>query len=173
LGRDTENGVFDGVVVPVMWTVRVPPAARVVFAGRDRTWLPAVPVRTNALAFGLAGSIAHRFPFPRAGSGSVRVTPVAVPFPMLLNVTVNPAALPAATVAWSAVLATVTSGESTVTVAEEDWFCEAGGSLVALTVAVFGRVAVNGLPDGVVVPVMWTTRDAPAAKVVLATRDRV
>src|ERR1700733_9946360 len=73
----------------------------------------------------------------------------------------------------SAVLVTTTSGATTVTVAEAVWFCREEASLVALTVAVLGKLPVKVLAltsAKVVVPVMWTEIDWPAVRVLMPLR---
>src|SRR6516164_6598155 len=100
---------------------------------------------------------------PSAGSGSLRLRPLAVPVPVLVRVTVKPAVPPATTEAASAVLLTVTLGERTFSAALDCWLWLV--SLEASTVAVLFSVVVKGEPLGVVMPTMWTVRLAPAASV--------
>jgi hypothetical protein len=67
-------------VVAVMWTVRLAPAARLIgWPTRLRVWLGLLPPMTKAAA--LAPPLIDQVtPAPEpAGSGSLRVTPVAVP----------------------------------------------------------------------------------------------
>src|SRR5260370_39777175 len=71
-----------------------------------------------------------------AGSGSLKLTPVAVPVPSLLTVTVKLAVPPALTVGVEVVLVMSTSGAVMLRGALALWFCSAGGSLAAVTVAV-------------------------------------
>src|SRR5258708_3804312 len=108
-----------------------------------------------------------------AGSGSLKVTPVAAPVPSLLTVTVKLAVPPALTVGVLVVLVMSTSGAVMLIVAEADWFCSKLGSLAAVTVAVLISVPVNApvLPSGLVsaaetVPVTVTVWLSPAASVV-------
>src|SRR5438034_875989 len=98
----------------------------------------------------------HETPVP-VGSGSLRSTPFAVPVPVLLSQIVKPMSSPALTVAASAFLTIVGSGQRTVVVAlalTSAWF-------VAVAVAVFGY----SLHEANVVPdVTCTTRVAPLAR---------
>src|SRR5438128_2468479 len=80
-----------------------------------------------------------------AGKGSLKLTPVAVPWPSLLMVTVKCTAAPALTVGVSVVLVMSTSGALMVIVAVADWFCSAVLSLAAVTVAVLLTVPVKVL----------------------------
>src|SRR5437899_3520654 len=74
-------------------------------------WLPAAPVMTKLAAFPKFVSMAQVFPLPRFGSGSDKMRPVTGASPIFETVTVNPAVCPGPTVPWSAVFATVTSGQ--------------------------------------------------------------
>src|SRR5260370_780310 len=103
-----------------------------------------------------------------AGSGSLKLTPVAVPVPALLTVTVKLAVPPALTVGVEVVLLMSTSGAVMLTVAEALWFCSAVVSFVALTVAVLTSVPVKllGASAALTVPVRVTVWLSPAASVV-------
>ena len=91
------------------WTLRVAPAASVIgWPARVSVWLPWAPASVKAAGLPTAPSLTQVTPVPEPpGSGSVRVTPVAVPVPPLWTVTVKPIGLPALTLAASAVLVTV------------------------------------------------------------------
>src|SRR5260370_17296413 len=78
-----------------------------------------------------------------AGSGSLKLTPVAAPVPSLLTMTVKLAVPPALTVGVLVVLVMSTSGVVMLIVAEADWFCSAAVSLPAVTVAFFGCLPVK------------------------------
>ena len=99
----------------------------------------AVPLMLQASPSWL--SIDQLTPLPE-GSGSLRLTPLAVPVPsasLLLTVMAKPMGLPALTVTASAVFTTVTSGHCTVVVAS--WLevlpsLEASVRLATLAVAV-------------------------------------
>jgi hypothetical protein len=81
----------------------------------------------------LCDSMLHEIPLP-VGSGSDRANPLAAPCPVLFTVIVNPIAVPALTVAASAVLVRVRVGQFTVI-----WADAGDGAVpfVKLTVAVF------------------------------------
>src|SRR5437899_6349106 len=85
-----------------MWTLKLPPADRSV-GPQLRTWgaLPAIE-HSPGLDW-LATTQVTPLPEP-AGRLSLTVTPLAVPVPLLLTVTVKPIGSPALTVAASAVL---------------------------------------------------------------------
>jgi hypothetical protein len=83
-----------------------------------------------------AGLIDQLTPLP-PGSGSLSVTPVALPGPVFDTMTVKPIASPALTDAASAVLVICSPGHCTVTDACA-WTC---GLFVACALAVFGYVA--------------------------------
>src|SRR2546428_442536 len=84
-----------------MWTLKLPPADRSV-GPQLRTWgaLPAIE-HSPGLDW-LATTQVTPLPEP-AGRLSLTVTPLAVPVPLLLTVTVKPIGSPALTVAASAV----------------------------------------------------------------------
>jgi hypothetical protein len=113
-----------------MCTVSVPPAGKlaVPLVGQLR-----VPLEMAHVTGPLCVAMLHEIPVP-VGSGSDRANPVATPGPALLTVIVNPIAVPALTVAASAVLVTERLGHWTVV-------CAVAGDgavpLVRLTVAVF------------------------------------
>src|SRR5687767_14247234 len=97
-------------------------------------WAGASPLITQAVPVWL--SIDQLTPEP-VGSGSLMVTPVAVPVPaasLLLAVAVNPIVLPASTSSSSAVLVTSRSEQSSLVVA----LAIRVGALLAVSVAVFG-----------------------------------
>ena len=101
-----------------------------------RVSLPTAPVIEQ-----LAGpdSIDQSTPEP-LGRGSLKETPVAVPVPaalLLEAVTVNPTSDPADTVALSAVLVRVRSGQTTVVMAVLELSV---GAFAAVSVAVFASV---------------------------------
>jgi hypothetical protein len=96
-------------------------------------WLGALPVIEQPA---VAGLIDQFTPVP-PGSGSDKVTPVAVPTPVLDTVIVKPIWSPALTVALSAVLLICKPGQFTVVLA----FAVTVGLFVASAVAVFGYVA--------------------------------
>jgi len=77
-------------------------------------WLGAAPEIEHVPEPAYAGPIDQLTPSP-AGSGSVKVTPVAVPGPELDTVTVNPIGSPVFTGDASAVLVIARSGQLTVT----------------------------------------------------------
>src|SRR5438132_1209496 len=85
-----------------MWTLQLPPADRSV-GPQPRTWgaLPAIE-HSPGLDW-LATTQVTPLPEP-AGRLSLTVTPLSVPVPLLLTVTVKPIGSPALTVAASAVL---------------------------------------------------------------------
>ena len=107
-----------------------------------------------------AGLIDHTMPVP-VGSASVSVTLVAVPGPALLTVIVKPIAVPALTVAASAVLVMERLGHCTVV-------CAVAGAgavpFVMLTVAVLLYVAQLAAVVGLV---MCTVSVPPAGKLVV------
>ncbi|OWK41086.1 hypothetical protein FRUB_04978 [Fimbriiglobus ruber] len=142
------------VVVPVMWTDRVAPVARVV--GLRTNW---PPLMENAPGV-VWDAIDQTLPFPRVGSGSEKVTPFAVPGPVFVTVTVNPAVAPATTLGASAVLVTVTSGERTFSVAVAGG---TGGTFGTVMVAVLTSGTVSGDAVGTVVATTWTTKLEPLA----------
>ena len=80
-----------------------------------------------------AGLMVQGNPVP-AGRESLKLALVAVPAPVLLAVTVKPMAVPALTVAASAVLLAARLGHSTASVAVFD---VTGGAVAALRTAVF------------------------------------
>src|SRR6185436_14525332 len=99
-----------------------------------------------------------------AGNASVKETPVALPVPMLLTVTVKPICAPALTVAASAVFSTLMSGHCTVTLALALLLVlSLAFSLVAEAEAVFDTGP--QLADEVVATT-WTVKLPPAAMVV-------
>ena len=122
----------------------------------------------------LAPLIAQTMSLPApAGSGSLKLTPVASPVPSLNTVTVKLAVPPALTVGVEVVLVMSTSGAVTFTVAVALWFCSAVVSLAAVTVAVLTTVPVKlaGASAALTVPVIVTVWLSPAASVVaLKTR---
>ena len=99
----------------------------------------------------LCEAIDHVTSLPRpAGSKSLKLTPVAWPVPSLNTVTVKLAVWPALTVGVLVILLMSTSGAVMLTVADADWFCSTVVSLLAVTLAVLGKVPVNC--GGVVLP---------------------
>src|SRR3989442_267645 len=75
---------------------------------RDSCWLPSAPLMANAAGLPVEPSITQWTGVPALppGSASVRVTPVALPAPVLLTVTLKPIGDPAETLAASADLLT-------------------------------------------------------------------
>src|SRR2546428_681780 len=114
-----------------MWTLKLPPADRSV-GPQPRTWgaLPAIE-HSPGLDW-LATTQVTPLPEP-AGRLSLTVTPLAVPVPLLLTVTVKPIGSPALTVAASAVLLTWMLAGLQVMLAE----LLSLPSLVVVTLAVF------------------------------------
>src|SRR5215831_6448988 len=87
-----------------MWTLKLAPAARSV-GPHDSFWGVGGAVLTEHRPALLCVSIDHVTPVPEpAGSGSLTVTPCAVPVPPLVTLTVNPIGSPAFTVFASASL---------------------------------------------------------------------
>ena len=125
----------------------------------------------------LAPLIAQTMSLPRpAGSGSLKLTPLAAPVPSLFTVTVKLAVPPALTVGVLVVLVMSTSGAVTSIVAVEWSFCSEGGSLPALTVAVLVRVAmklVGSASAALITPVMCTAMVCPADSVLTPLRVSV
>src|SRR6516165_4274114 len=100
---------------------------------RVSVWLPAAPVSENADAFTLSAAMPQvTGPGVPPGSGSDRVTPCAVPVPLLVIVTLNPICSPALTDGASAVFKTVTDAGLQAVCASEDGL----PSLVVVTLAV-------------------------------------
>ena len=119
------------LVAAVTWTWRLAPAARLIgWPASVSCWLPSAPVIANEAACPKAGSMTQWTGFAALppGSASVRVTPVALPWPVLATVTLKPIGLPAETDAASAVL--VTSMVAHRTAVEAD--AESVPSLVAV-----------------------------------------
>src|SRR5438552_18381457 len=83
---------------------------------QDRVWAPTDPVIEQAEAVWV--SMVQSTPV-RAGSGSLRVTPVAVPGPLSPTSTVKPTEVPAVTGVASAVLVIARPGPLTTIVALE------------------------------------------------------
>src|SRR5438552_4076872 len=100
---------------------------------QDSVWAPTAPVIEHADA--VWDSMVQVTP-ASAGSGSLRVTPVAVPGPPLDTVTVKPTEVPAVTGVASAVLVMARPGALTTMVAKS-WTDPA---FVADAVAVLGSV---------------------------------
>ena len=98
------------------------------------TWVPTGPVIEQLPAPVYAGLMTQSTPDP-AGSGSLRVTAVAVPGPALLTVTVKPIEVPVLTGVASASLVICSPGHCTVIDAVD---CTVPVWLLAPTVAVFG-----------------------------------
>src|SRR4051812_28567624 len=97
-----EHSVAD--VVAVMWTLKLPPAARSV-GPQPRTWAGLVPVIAHRPALDCV-SIDQVTPAPEpAGKLSVTVTPLAVPVPLFVTLIVKPILSPALTSAESAFFA--------------------------------------------------------------------
>ena len=99
------------------------------------------------------------------GSMSVRVTPKAVPGPLLVTMMSKLAFSPALTIAFTASLSTVTSGHSTVMVASSRLFVFAGavsGSLDAPT-----STRLNREPQSAesVTPLITTSKEPPLSRV--------
>src|SRR5205807_7044448 len=105
-----------GVVDEVMWTVGSLATPRVPAKLQLSTWVPTGPVIPQPVTDGLM----LQFRSPPAGSGSVMVTPVAVPGPLLLTTMSKPIGSPALTgPAGLAVLVMVITGHWTTTLAVE------------------------------------------------------
>src|SRR5438270_193801 len=133
------------VVDEVMWTVGSLATPRVPAKVQFSTWVPTGPVIEQPVTSGLM----LQFRSPPAGSGSVMVTPVAVPGPLLLTTTSKPMLSPALTgPAGLAVLVMVITGHWTTTLAVD----VPEPSLSVFTLAVLLTVAQSCL---VVVEVMW------------------
>jgi hypothetical protein len=135
---------------------------------QESVWLGALPVIEHVPGPAKAGLIDQLTPVP-PGSGSSRVTEVAVPVPdaeAFETATVKPIVVPALTVAASAVLVIEMAGASTVTVADA---CTLPVSFEAAAVAVLGYVP--ALPA--VVPLATCTlAEAPGARLP-SEQDRV
>src|SRR6266851_832636 len=100
-----------------MCTVKVAPASMLIgWPARDSDWVPAAPLRPKALGLPVVVSIDHVTGLPALPPGrpSVNTTPVAVPAPVLVIVTVNPIGVPADTLAASAVLVILIWAHNTV-----------------------------------------------------------
>src|SRR5512142_2026271 len=142
-----------------MWTLRLAPAAIVIgWPASVSCWLPSAPLIANEPKSNFEPSMTQWTGVPPLppGRASLRVTPLAVPAPVLLTVTVNPIGSPALTESASADLATWICGLRHSMVAEAwiwSWF-------VACAVAVFGYVEQAW---AAVVAVTWTLADAPGA----------
>ena len=117
-------------------------------------WFGAEPVIEQPA---VAGLIDQFTPAP-PGSGSARVTPVAVPAPVLETVIVKPIGSPALTESASAVLVICTAGHCRVVEADA---CTCG-LFVACALAVFGYV-VHGVPTEVGL-VTCTEAEPPGAR---------
>src|SRR5437764_1084083 len=116
-----------------MWTLRARPEPRLTgWPARLRDWEPSVPVIAKAALAGLLSLRAALAILP-PGRASVRVTPVAVPAPVLVIETEKPMGLPAETLGASAGLGTWMAAHSTASEAE---LATPVPSLVVLTVAV-------------------------------------
>src|SRR5437773_2502655 len=98
-------------------------------------------------------STVHEMPLP-PGSGSVRVTLVSVPLPVLLTQMPKPMGLPALTLAASASFTTLSAGQSTVVVA----LAMTTGLFVAFALATFGYAWHDARVVGLVT---WTLAPAP------------
>src|SRR5919204_3001146 len=95
-----------------MCTVRLAPAATLMgWPARLSCWLPSAPLMAKLAGLPVEVSMTQCTGLPALppGRASVRVTPVALPAPVLLTVTVKPMGEPADTLAASADLATWTS----------------------------------------------------------------
>src|SRR5438270_2583012 len=150
------------VVDEVMWTVGSLAIPRMPAKGQFRTWVPTGPVIEQPVTSGLM----LQFRSPPAGSGSVMVTPVAVPGPLLLTTTSKPMVSPALTGPTGlAVLVMVITGHWTTTLAVD----VPQPSLSVFTLAVLLTVAQSCL---LVAEVMWTAGSLATprlAKVQLST----
>src|SRR5438270_2047523 len=123
------------VVAEVMWTVGWLATPRVPAKLQPSTWVPTGPV----IAQPVTGGLMLQFRSPPAGSGSVTVTPVAVPGPLLLTTMSKPMPVPALTgPAGLAVLVMWMVGHCTPTLATGEL---AKASLLATTVALLLTVA--------------------------------
>src|SRR5437764_1127153 len=113
--------------------LRAPPEPRLTgWPARLRDWEPSGPVMAEAALAGLIVQCTGVATLP-PGRASVRVTPVAVPAPVLVIETEKPMGLPGETLGASAVLATWMAAHSTASEAE---LATPVPSLVVLTVAV-------------------------------------
>src|SRR5438270_48547 len=126
------------VVAEVMWTVGWLATPRVPAKLQPSTWVPTGPV----IAQPVTGGLMLQFRSVPAGSGSVMVTPVAVPGPLLLTTMSKPMFVPALTGPIGlAVLVMWMVGHWTATVAVE----LPPPSLPEATVAVLLTVAQSAL----------------------------
>src|SRR5438270_767108 len=143
------------VVVEVMWTVGSLATPRVPAKLQFSTWVPTGPVIEQPVTAGLM----LQFRSVPAGSGSVMVTPVAVPGPLLLTTTSKPMLSPALTgPAGLAVLVMWITAHCTSTLAVAvSW-----PSLLAAPVAVLLTVAQSSL---VVAEVMCTVASLATPRV--------
>src|SRR5207237_362523 len=118
---------------------------------KTRCWLPVAPLMLKALASCVLIDQETSLASP-AGNRSLKLTPVAVPLPSLVSVTVKLAVPPALTVAVLVLLVMSTSGAVRLTVAVADWFCSAVVSLAAVMLAVLTSVPLKApaLPSGAV-----------------------
>src|SRR5438445_285122 len=126
---------------------------------RVSCWLPSLPLMAKDAGLPVLPSMAQCTGVAALppGSASVRVTPVALPLPVLLTVTVKPMAVPAETLVASAVLLTWIDGQSTVSEAE----CWSLPSLPDVALAVLLYVAQLVL---VVAAVTWTLMLTPPSR---------
>src|SRR5437899_2715997 len=150
------------VVAAVTCTVSSAPAARLIgWPFSSSSWLPALPVSSNDAKLPFETSISQVTGVPALppGSLSLSLTPVAVPVPEFLIVTVKPIADPADTLAASAVFSTSTLPHSTSSEAEASGL----PSLVVVTLAVLSYFA--QLVE-VVAAVTCTVSSAPAARLI-------
>src|ERR1700694_1830357 len=94
-----------------MCTLRLAPPARLMGSpARLKAWLPSTPEMLNAAGFPVEPSMLQCTGVSRLppGRASLSVTPVAVPAPVLLKVTVKPIDVPAETLAASGDVVMVT-----------------------------------------------------------------
>src|SRR5438270_892323 len=136
------------VVVEVMWTVGSLATPRVPAKLQPSTWVPTGPVIEQPVTAGLM----LQFRSVPAGSGSVMVTPVAVPGPLLLTTMSKPMFVPALTgPAGLAVLVMWMIGHCTTTLATGK---PNRSSLVATTAALLPTAAKSA---ALVEEVTWMT----------------
>src|SRR5438270_486582 len=160
-------GASAALTVPARLSAYLSPAARVVGLN-TRYCTPATVLMLKSLAASCE-LIDQTMSLPAAaGSGSLKLTPVAVPVPSLLTVTVKLAVPPALTVGVLVVLVMSTSGAVMLIVAVALWFCSALVSFAAVTVAVLTSVPVKlvGASAALPVPVTVLVWPSPAASVV-------